>query len=131
MIVADASIALAFIVDDEHTQYADAAIGHVGQAGGVVPGNFHSEVAHGLLQAERRGRITETLSSSALREILALPFDVEMPDVQRALVLARKHGLTCYDAFYLTLALQLDRPLATIDAALVTAAREANVLWRA
>ncbi len=131
MIVADASIALAFIINDEHTAYADAAIAHVAEAGGVVPGNFHSEVAHALLQAERRGRITETLSSSALREILALPFDVEMPDAQRALALARKHGLTCYAAFYLTLALQLDRPLATIDTALAAAARKAKILWTA
>lgn len=75
--------------------------------------------------------ITETLSSSALREILALPFDVEMPDAQRALALARKHGLTCYAAFYLTLALQLDRPLATIDTALAAAARKAKILWTA
>jgi predicted nucleic acid-binding protein len=45
----------------------------------------------------------------------------------RARALAREHGLTAYDAWYLEVALRLALPLATFDAALGTAAERAGV----
>jgi predicted nucleic acid-binding protein len=130
LIVADASIVLAFIMHDEIEPYADAAVTHLARAGAVVPGNFHSEVANGLLQAERRKRIDAAKSAEALAEILELPFTVEQPDPRNAISLAREHGLTGYDAFYLAVALQLGRPLATVDSALRAAARSLDLEWK-
>jgi predicted nucleic acid-binding protein len=129
LIVTDASIMLAFIMHDESEAYADAAVESISRQGGAVPGNFHSEVTHGLLQAERRGRIDPALSVAALREILALPLTLEMPDAQQALELARRHRLTCYDSFYLALAVKLARPLATIDSNLASVARSKRLHW--
>lgn len=114
---------------DENESYADAAVVELAREGGAVPGNFHSEVTQGLLEAERRQRIDATQSAAALHEILALPLQLELPDAAQAMRLARKHGLTCYDAFYLCVAIELDRPLATIDSALATAARSAGLYW--
>lgn len=130
MIVADASIMLAFIMHDESEPYADAAVVALAREGGNVPGNFHSEIAHALLQAERRGRIDQMCGMAVLREILELPLSVEMPDPQHALQLARKHRLTGYDGFYLALAIDLDQPLATVDATLAAVARAAGVFWK-
>jgi predicted nucleic acid-binding protein len=129
LIVVDASIVLAFIMDDETAPYADAAVVELTHSGALVPTNFYSEVAHALLQAERRGRIKESASNAALREILALPLTTGMPDVREAMRLAREHRLTCYDAFYLALAVESGSPLATVDATLTAAARAGRVYW--
>ena len=51
LIVADASIMLAFIMHDESEPYADAAVVARAREGGNVPGNFYGEIAHALLQA--------------------------------------------------------------------------------
>lgn len=128
--MADASVVLAGIMHDESESYADAALLEISRKGAAVPGNFHSEVAQGLLQAERRGRITEVHSTTALREILVLPLTVEMPDAAAAMRLARKHHLTCYDAFYLALAVQLDCRLASVDSVLAAAAGALKLHWR-
>ena len=44
------------------------------------------------------------------------------PDSATVLALARKHGLTAYDAAYLELARRMAVPLATLDNALAAAA---------
>ena len=129
MIVADASIMLACIMHDESVPYADAALEFIAREGAIVPGNFPSEIANALLQAERRGRIHGGGTAAALTEILALPLTTEMPDPQFATKLAREHRLTCYDSFYLALAVECDSSLATVHEALAVAARVMNRYW--
>lgn len=114
---------------DESEAYADAAVSFLAHDGAVVPGNFEGEVSNGLLQAERRRRIDEERATAALTEILALPLTIEMPDPHAAMKLARQHRLSCYDAFYLTLALDRGEPLATVDSKLAASARALNLLW--
>jgi predicted nucleic acid-binding protein len=82
------------------------------------------EVANGLLVAERRGRIGAEDTELNLRAVNALPAqrDGEGLVAGDALALARRHGLTLYDALYLDLALRRALPLATLDAALRRAA---------
>ncbi len=131
MIVIDASVALAWALQErEHVDVA-AVLDYVGENGAYVPGNFHSEVTNGLLQAERRRRITESDVAEALANILALRLTVELPDPHVVVSSARSHGLTCYDASYLALALQAHFSLATVDAHLAAAAKAAKCLWKA
>jgi len=127
--VTDASVVLAFIMDDERVPYADAAVVSMSREGAAVPGNFQSELVHALLQAERRGRIDHVRAMSALVEILALPLTIQRPSPVQAMQLGRQHRLTGYDSFYLALAMELGQPLATVDAALTEAARALNVHW--
>ncbi|HVA27708.1 MAG TPA: type II toxin-antitoxin system VapC family toxin [Candidatus Baltobacteraceae bacterium] len=129
MIVVDASLALRWFLDKDITREAAAALDYVGEQGGRVPGNFQSEIAHGLNQAERRGRVSATDVSAALSEILALPLTVELPDAHVVVATARDFGLTGYDAAYLALAMQSGVPLATVDEQLRKAARSAKALW--
>ena len=126
MIVVDASIVLAWFL--EGGAY-DAALAYAGENGAFVPGNFHSEIAHALVRAERRTRISPTDSTRILAEILELPLTTELPDPHLVLSVAREHGLTGYDATYLSLAMESKFPLATADATLRAAAAKLKLLW--
>lgn len=131
MIVIDANVALAWILQDAETSDASAALQYVARHGALAPGNFQSEVAHALLNALRRGILTEPDVSSALAELRSLPITMDFPDPHVIIATARKHSLTGYDAAYLALALQAELPLATSDRALRKAAQSERILWKA
>ncbi len=122
MIVVDASTVISWMLEDETSPEADAAVEYLAARGACVPPNFIPEVTHALLAAERRGRIDEISTGIALSEILALPLTIEAPDPHTILALARTRHLTCYDAAYLALALQVQIRLATVDQKLSVAA---------
>jgi len=79
-----------------------------------------------LLVAERRHRITADTGAALLDLLGGLDIETD-DDPSRAqgpvLELARRYGLTAYDATYLDLAVRRRLPLATRDAALIRAAR--------
>lgn len=114
------SVALAWCFEDEvtpFTQYARNALDH--GAIGFVPPIWPSEVANGVLVAERRGRISASPCEAFLSQLLQLPIKV-VPIAPAAvfqviLTLARKERLTVYDATYLGLALRRGLLLATLD----------------
>jgi predicted nucleic acid-binding protein len=105
-------------LDEGATREIERALDIVAEDGASTPGNFQSEIAHGLLQAERHGRIDSGRAARALAELLALPILTESPDPQAVLTVARHYQLTAYDATYLALATQLQMRLATLDKAL-------------
>jgi predicted nucleic acid-binding protein len=77
---------------------------------------------------ERRGRLTETQTAAFLHFLSDLLVVVDhQPDERSVLALARAHRLSVYDAAYLELAQREKMPLATLDAALVRAARAEKV----
>ena len=129
MIVVDASLAVRWFLEKDVTPEIDAALDYVEEHGGCVPGNFQSEVAHGLVQAERRQRISTSEVSAALSDVLSLDLVTELPDAHVVVATARDFGLTGYDATYLALAMQSGIRLATVDENLRKAARFAKVLW--
>lgn len=126
--VVDASIAAAWCLPDEFSVDADVALDRIACDSGLVPDLFWHELRHVLLAAERRGRIMMDHVSESLFWLRALPIGVYIADDDRAvLALARRHKLTAYDAVYLTLALSLQCPLATLDGALMRAAQVVGV----
>lgn len=129
MIVIDANVALAWILEEKQGAEPAAALQYIAAHGALVPGNFQSEIAHALLNALRRGIVVEPDLSSALAELLALPIRAEFPDPHVIIAVGQKHHLTGYDAAYLALALQAELPLATIDKTLRKAAQSERVLW--
>lgn len=129
--VVDASIALAWSLDDERSEAADAILGRLDVEGAVVPAIWPFEVANGLRFAERRGRIT---MADALRSALvlkALPIEVEPSDLEATLegcaAIARRFDLSVYDAAYVRLAIRRRLPLATADERMRRACTEAGV----
>lgn len=131
MIVIDASVALAWCLDDESNEYADKVQESVVDGGGIAPSHWPLEVANALLNAERRGRIEVNGAASASR--LLDRFGVEVVPIELTtatwgiLDTARAHGLTVYDAAYLDLARFRGIPLATLDERLRSACQNAGV----
>ena len=90
----------------------------------VVPALWWFEVRNILVVNERRGRIEVTDSDAFLSDLARLPVRIDNnPNDRLVVTLARRHGLTAYDAAYLDLAVRLAVPIATLDRALGTAAR--------
>ena len=121
--VLDASVTLAWALDEHKTEAADQALRRLLDDTAVAPAIWWFEVRNVLIVAERRGRRTEARSAALLRAVARLPIEIDRdPEEAVVLGLARRHGLTIHDAAYLELAMRRRAPLATLDAALVRAA---------
>ncbi|MBX9624519.1 MAG: type II toxin-antitoxin system VapC family toxin [Gemmataceae bacterium] len=130
--VLDGSVALAWFFEDEDSAYADSVQdAFAAGASAAVPVLWPFEVANSLLVGERRKRVTaeKTARFVALLGTLAIRADDESASRvwTDTIALARRHGLTVYDAAYLELAVRLAAPLATLDKQLLAAAPAANV----
>jgi predicted nucleic acid-binding protein len=97
----------------------------------VVPVLWMFEVANALLALRRRQRIQRDEYDQALLDLVDSRPLVDDESPLRALdaisKLAEKHALSVYDAVYLELALRRNLPLASRDAALNKAAKNAGV----
>jgi len=123
-IVVDASIAATWLLDDESDPHAEAALALLEQAPGVVPQLWHFEIRNILLVAWRRGRISAQGLADRVAALAELPLGTDTaPDLAAALDLAARHGLSFYNGLYLEAARRLGAMLASLDQALVQAAR--------
>jgi predicted nucleic acid-binding protein len=125
--VLDASVALAWMLPDEaHAAEARRLIEAVVEEGAVVPGHWRLEVGNGLLMAEQRRRVPQGTMAAMLGRLAALPIALDPETAARAWdaapTLARRHGLSLYDAAYLELAVREGLALASFDASLRRAA---------
>ena len=122
-VVVDASVVVAWLMDDEDEPRAVRAVEQLQVDGATVPQLFHVETRNSLLVAERGGRLTEGDVRVRLAALSDLPIQTDnAPDFQAAFALARMHRLTFYDAMYLELAKRRSAKLATLDRALGRAA---------
>lgn len=122
-LVVDASVAAAWLFDDEDDARANAALVRIESDTAFVPQVWHLEVRSALLAAERRRRIREDEVEERLRFLLQLPVKTDAePDLGAAFALARRRRLSFYDAVYLELALRRGGALATLDSPLARAA---------
>jgi len=96
-----------------------------------VPVTWSLEVSNVLARAEARDLLTEAHSEAFLEMLSSLSIQADSSTFAQALAdtlhLARRHGLSSYDASYLELALRTGLSLATLDADLAKAARKAGV----
>jgi predicted nucleic acid-binding protein len=130
--VLDASVAAAWVLDDEQSDLADQVIDSLAFKTATAPHLWALEVANILTVCERRGRIDAAkrkLMAEALRDLGV----IEQPHTQDAVFgeimdLAAKHSLSSYDASYLELAMRLGVPLATLDKPLQKAAEAEGVV---
>jgi len=130
--VIDPPVALAWLLPDETNAGADAfRVAIEGGGAAWIPSHWWLEVGNGLLMAERRRRITPAKVAEALSLVSALSFEEDDETAEqipvRTLALARRHGLTVYDAAYLELAQRRGATLATFDAQLMKAAKKEGI----
>jgi predicted nucleic acid-binding protein len=126
--VLDASIAACWAFDDEDHPVAALALERVRTDEARVPSLWWFEVRNTLIVSERRGRLTESDTAAFLHGLARLRVSVDRSPLEAdVLALARRRRLTVYDSAYLELARREGAPLATLDAALATAARAERV----
>ncbi len=127
--VIDTSVTMAWCFEDEVTGHTEAVLDRLGSEEAIVPSLWRLEVANVLLVAERRRRITEAQATwfIGLLEQLPIRLDTSVLDMGTLVGVGRRHGLSAYDAAYLHLAERLGAPLATLDAKLAAAGRNAGV----
>lgn len=127
--VVDASVSAAWLLPDEATPATEAVLQATSTGDVWVPAPWWLEMGHLLLSAQRRRHITAdkrrelVLAAGGLR----LKVDREPVAMSRLDDLAAHHGLNACDARYLELAIRRGLPLATQDAALMTAMSKSGV----
>ncbi len=134
--VLDASIALTLCFEDEFTAYSEKVQDALLRGSTAhAPSLFQLEVTNTLLMAERRKRISLDEIKLNLQRLQAFPIQLHESSqprmnslyLNRIIELAKRRTLTCYDAAYLDLAIQLSLPIATLDTAIKLAAKAEKV----
>ncbi len=125
LIVIDASALAGLVLPDE----AATGLAQILQkAAPIAPQLLWAEMRNLLLMAERRRRVDAGAVAIALGVVEGLQIALDQqPSSDRVMALARRQGLTIYDALYLELALRRQAALASTDAALIRAARAEGV----
>ena len=114
--VLDASAAAAAFLPDETSLEKDVLIRTSASQGVLVPDLFWHELRNVLLVAERKGRTQPGFAENTLRDVHGLNPVVAPPLGSDAVFdTARRYDLTAYDAAYARLAIETERPLATLD----------------
>ena len=130
LFVLDTSVAASWAFPDESSALAGFAFDAMRDgAVALVPALWWFELRNTLLVGERRSRLTSDHTVAFLDALTG--FDIRIQPVPHGsepiLPFARKHRLTVYDAAYLALAVAERAPLATLDAALLAAAKAEGV----
>ncbi len=131
--VLDASVALAWVVDQNPNPYAESVRQRI-QAGAkpVVPALWQLEVANTLVLVRRRKILNEDEVEEGLDYFQAFAstiaeIDGNFPTIREAFQVSKEAGLTAYDAVYFDLARRESLPLATLDKTLRESAVKAGV----
>ena len=125
--VLDASVALAWCFEDEHTRPVMDLLDRAAESGAFAPSLWPLEALNGLLMAQRRGRVDARRRHRLAGFLRTLPVTLDTESADQAWTgtvrLAERHRLSVYDAAYLELAQRRRLPLATLDQDLIKAVR--------
>lgn len=125
--VLDASIAAAWFLPDEDPR-AVTILDRIDTEAALVTTLFRHEMRHLLLSAERGKRLHSRQVEEAIRMLASLDLTEKgVRDESEVLSLARKYGLSGYDAAYLALAVAEKIALATFDKQLRAAGSSAGI----
>jgi len=126
--VVDASVAACWLLPDKNDHRADAAFARFPTDTALAPSLWWLEMYNIFLSSERRGRLNPSTTAQFLSLLNEMPIQIDRHTNETELMtLARRHKLTAYDAAYLELALRQHLPLATLDIALMRAAKAEGV----
>ncbi|MBB5519485.1 type II toxin-antitoxin system VapC family toxin [Amphiplicatus metriothermophilus] len=127
-LVLDASTLLAWLLGEESAPAADAAMAMAEEGRAHAPVIWWYEVRNAIAVNERRGRLSQEHAASLLDLIERLQVEIDLETPSAIVSLARRYGLTIYDAAYLELALRSALPLATLDGRLARAAAAEDIV---
>lgn len=125
-VVIDASVVAAALMPDEGSVDLDTLRSRFSAF--LAPRLLWIEVRNLAVTAERRGRMSAETGDRMLSAFDHLEVSLDaVQDSPATMNIARRHGLTAYDAIYLVLALRDGAALATLDKKLAAAARAEGV----
>ena len=131
--VLDNSITMRWFFGDgkpKDLNYAKDVLEAMRQATAIVPAIWGLEASNVIAKAESRGIVTEARSSIFLEMLRELDIEADVQTHARSLDdilnLARRYGLSAYDASYLELAMRENLSIATLDEDLIKAAKKAG-----
>lgn len=133
MIVVDASVALAWVLDDtEEAHQYSAAVAEQALSGAdtlAAPRLLTTECAYVLLRRGRAAKWGAVLTAEYAEVIESIPMRLyrTVAPISSQVRFAMQYNVQGYDAVYLGLALALGAQLATLDGGLRTAAKAAKV----
>ena len=132
MIVVDCSVTASWFLSDEDNGYAQEVLTRLDEDETLLqPCHWLLEMLNVFKVAERRGRIAAEATKWAFAEIQHFPLQLEssptLADVYVLEQLCSAHRLTPYDAEYLRLAKAHDVKLATLDKAMIKAAKSERI----
>lgn len=127
-LVLDCSVTLPWYFEDERTEFTEKLLDRIADTEAWVPALWRLEFTNALLSAERQKRISAARRLEILDQASRLPFlvDGSIVSLLDISALAAQYRLSTYDAAYLELARRRGITIATLDAALVKAARGAG-----
>lgn len=132
--VLDNSVAMRWLLASKRKAdqlYAEKVLQSLADAESIVPNLWHLEAANMLLAAEKSSELEPGEVESFIAQLERLPIQVDSLTANqvfsRTLGLSRSYNLSSYDAAYLELAMREGLPLATLDKALIRAAKKSGV----
>lgn len=134
--VLDNSVSMRWLIPSEKKsdqQYAQKVLKSMNDVtvSALVPSIWHLEASNAMLVAERNGTITTEEADEFALQLEDMYVTVDSLTWTRpfgqTMTLARIYDLSSYDAAYLELAVRKSASLATLDKALIKAARKAGV----
>ena len=114
--VVDASVAVKWLVEEDHSDEATGLLG--GGLRLVAPALLFAEATNALWAMHRRGEISADDMSDAVDTLRAAPVSLPTPMLELAAAASRLGtdlGHPVYDCFYLALAIQTQYPVVTAD----------------
>lgn len=131
MIVVDASVMVAWLMNEPHMSLNDDIYDLLATERIIVPAHWPAEISNAMVVNIRRGRLSLDDQSAMLRRIATLDLDVQphadSAAIDRTVRFAIQEGLTAYDAVYVMLARDTGSSLATVDREMRTSARRLDV----
>lgn len=129
MFVLDASVTLAWALEDEASEYATKVLEILSGEDAIVPSLWIAEVANVLNVGLKRARIQKEALFTFTDDLSTLPIIIDRtPNTMGELLrISHLYDVTTYDASYLKVALDRQLPIATLDKVLRLAAEKAGV----
>ena len=129
MIVVDCSAVLAMCFEDEGGDMAESLFDYFINDSAVAPEIWPLEVCNALYSSIKRKRLTIAESNHFFHLVSELPVEVAaagtiLKSYSAIFKLCSEVRISSYDAAYLSLAMKMSLPLATLDAELIRAASE-------
>lgn len=133
-LVLDNSVAMLWLLPQSNPSgvaLAEKVLGLLQTNSAMVPSLWALEAANVIAKSQRSGKVSLAQASAFIALLDDLDISTDSATAKRALSetleLARQFGLSAYDAAYLELAMREGLPLASLDAQLLDAARQAGV----